>query len=148
MTLRQNSSAQASKFLWLTVDFAQQISTATDNITPQLFLTLMAYPAINQIKRFSANTENLGPDDVADWDPGIFTVQAYRSSLADVLKQISSQLASHLVTSDQTSDQIAITVYIQMGGRHYPINTSLDEKDINATAVDIETMVSQHEEAD
>ena len=106
----------------------------------------MAHPAINQIKRFTAGADSLGPEDIADWEPGIFTVQAYRSSLLDVLSQVSTQLTPHLVGSSQTPDQVSITVYTQMGRRHYPITTSLSSNHIQAAAESIETMVQQHEE--
>ena len=105
----------------------------------------MAHPAIKEIKRFTTGADHLGPGDIADWEPGIFTVQAYRSSLIDVLNQISSQLAPHLTSGSQTPDQISITVYTQMGRRHYPITTSLDQRAIQTAAEEIETMVSQHE---
>ncbi len=131
--------------LWLTCDFANCLPSATDNITPQLFLTLMAHPAINQIKRFTQSNE-LAPDDVAQWEPGIFTVQAYRSSLLEVLTQITSHLASHLVTDGNSPDQITITVYTQLGRRHHPTTTSLSTDDIKVAAETIEAMVQQHEQ--
>ncbi len=145
MTTQQSSdkSPRPLRFLWLTVDFASCLPTPTDNVTPQLFLTLMAYPAINQIKRFSTQSDTLGPDDIAQWEPGIFTVQIYRSSLADVLTQVASQLKPHL--SDRSSEQITITIYTQLDGRHYPITTGLGNDAMQATAKDIETMVQQHE---
>ncbi|MEO0396862.1 MAG: hypothetical protein AAF243_12860 [Cyanobacteria bacterium P01_A01_bin.137] len=105
----------------------------------------MAHPAIKEIKRFTTGADGLGPDDIAAWEPGIFTVQAYRSSLADVLNQVSSQLVPHLTASRQTPDQIFITVYTQMGNRHYPITTSLDQSAIQTAAEEIETMVGQYE---
>ena len=147
MTTQQNAnkSLRPLRFLWLTFDFASCLPTPTDNITPQLFLTLMAHPAINQIKRFTTQSENLGPDDIAQWEPGIFTVQAYRSSLLDVLTQVSSQLTPHLISSNQTPEQTTITVYTQLGGRHYPTTTSLSPDDIKIAAQDIEAMVGQHE---
>jgi hypothetical protein len=106
----------------------------------------MAHPAISQIKRFTTQSENLGPDDIAQWEPGIFTVQAYRSSLLDVLTQVSSQLTPHLVADGQTPEQITITVYTQLGGRHYPITTNLSPDGIQIAAQDIEAMVCQHEQ--
>lgn len=105
----------------------------------------MAHPAIKEIKRFTTGADRLGPDDIAAWEPGIFTVQAYRSSLADVLNQVSSQLAPHLTSRGQTLEQVSITVYTQMGNRHYPITISLDQSAIQTAADEIETMVSQHE---
>ncbi|NEQ53106.1 MAG: hypothetical protein F6K11_23705 [Leptolyngbya sp. SIO3F4] len=131
--------------MWLTFDFANNLSDTTDDITPQLFLTLMAHPAISQIKRFTANADNLDPDDIADWEPGIFTVQAYRSSLLDVLSHVSSQLAPHLISDGQSPETITITVYTQMGRRHYPVITSFSQDDIQTAADTIETMVQQHE---
>lgn len=147
MTTQQNAnkSPRPLRFLWLTFDFASCLPTATDNITPKLFLTLMAHPAISQIKRFTTQSENLGPEDIAQWEPGIFTLQAYRSSLLDVLTQVSSQLAPHLVSNDQTLEQVTITVYTQLGRRHYPIVTNLSPDAIKLAAEDIETMISQHE---
>jgi len=139
------SSSKPSRFLWLTFDFANCLPTDTDDITPQLFLTLMAHPAIKEIKRFTTGADSLGPDDIAAWEPGIFTVQAYRSSLADVLNQVSSQLVPHLISESQTPDQVSITVYTQLGSRHYPITTSLDQSTIQTAAEEIETMVSQYE---
>lgn len=100
----------------------------------------MAHPAINQIKRFTAQTETLGPDDIAQWEPGIFTVQAYRSSLVDVLTQIASSLVPHLAQPS------TITIYTQLDGRHYPIETNLSLNEIKQTAADIETMVNNHEQ--
>ncbi|MFG6105828.1 hypothetical protein U2F10_26515 [Leptothoe sp. EHU-05/26/07-4] len=147
VTTQQNTSESSRplRFLWLTFDFASCLPTATDNITSQLFLTLMAHPAINQIKRFTTQSENLGPDDIAQWEPGIFTLQAYRSSLLDVLTQVSSHLLPHLVPSDQTLEQVTITIYTQLGRHHYPVTTNLSSDAIKLAAEDIETMVSQHE---
>ena len=105
----------------------------------------MAHPAIQEIKRFTTGADALGPDDIAAWEPGIFTVQAYRPSLADVLNQVSSQLAPHLISGGQTPAQVAITVYTQMGSRHYPVTTRLDQSAIETAAEEIETMVSQYE---
>lgn len=147
MSPRQHPTAKPARFLWLTFDYGNSLPTATDTITPQLFLTLMAHPAINQIKRFTAAAGPLGPEDIAAWEPGIFTAQVYRASLLDVLSQVASQLSPHLVGEQQTPDQISLTVYTQMGGRHYPLITSLSQTDIQATAQDIETMVAQHEAA-
>ena len=139
-----DTSRKPMNFLWLTFDFASCLPTSIDNITPTLFLTLMAHPAINQIKRFTTQADNLGPDDVAQWEPGIFTVQTYRSSLADVLTQVASSLAPHLA-SEPTSEQPAITIYTQLDGRHYPVETGLSPSDIQQTAIDIEAMVNSHE---
>lgn len=148
MTTQQNAnkSPKPLRFLWLTFDFANCLSTRVDNITPQLFLTLMAHPAIKHIKRFTNQSENLGPDDIAQWEPGIFTVQAYRSNLLDVLNQVSSQLIQHLDLHSSTQEQVTITIYTQLSGRHYPITTGLSPDDIQLTAQDIETMVYQHEQ--
>ena len=108
----------------------------------------MAHPAINQIKRFT-QSEALGPDDVAAWAPGIFTMQVYRSSVPEALLQVTSILAHHLDTQEsdtpKDSGNPTLTVYTQLGGRHYPITTSLSPEAIGATAQDIETMVCQHE---
>ena len=147
MTTQQphNPSPKPLSFLWLTFDFASCLPTPTDNITPQLFLTLMAHPAISQIKRFTTQAEQLGPDDIAKWEPGIFTLQAYRTSLLDVLTQVASQLTPHLVSKESSPEQVTITIYTQLGRRHYPITTSLNINDIEMAAQDIETMVSQHE---
>lgn len=139
------------RFLWLTFDFATSLPTATDtttdNVTPQLFLTLMAHPAINQIKRFTREADTLGPEDIAQWEPGIFTVQAYRAGLLDVLTQVTSSLADYLVPEDKTPDQVRITVYIQLGERHYPVTVSLRVNDIQGAVEEIETMVSQYEQS-
>ena len=147
MTTQQNVAKKPARFLWLTFDFAKCLSTETDTVTPQLFMTLMGHPAIGQIKRFTAQAEDLGPDDIAQWEPGIFTLQAYRPSLLDVLTQVASQLASHLSDDDKTPDQMTITVYIQLGRRHYPITTSLSPEAMHTVAADIETMVQQHEKS-
>ncbi len=141
-----NKSPRPLHFLWLTFDFASQLPTPTDNITSQLFLTLMAHPAINQIKRFTTQSENLGTEDIAQWEPGIFTVQAHRSSLIDVLTQVASQLSTHLASNSQPLEQLTITVYTQLDDRHYPITTSLSADDLKVAAQDIETMVQQHEQ--
>lgn len=148
MTTQQNSnkSPRPLRFLWLTFDFASCLPTPTDNVTPQLFLTLMAHPAINQIKRFSSQSDALGPDDIAQWEPGIFTVQIYRSSLLDVLTQVASQLTHHLVSDNHPSEQVTITIYTQLNERHYPITTSLSKDAMKATAQDIESMVQQQHE--
>ncbi|MBT9316686.1 hypothetical protein [Leptothoe spongobia] len=105
----------------------------------------MTHPAINQIKRFTTGADSLGPDDIADWEPGIFTVQAHRSSLLEVLKHVSAQLIPQLVSRSQTPDHVNITVYTQIDGRHYPVTTSLSDSDLQATAEAIETMVREHE---
>ncbi len=105
----------------------------------------MAHPAINQIKRFSTQSDALGPDDIAQWEPGLFTVQVYRSSLLDVLTQVTSQLKPHLTFSDCPSEQVTITIYIQLDGRHYPITTDLSNNAMQAAAQDIETMVQKYE---
>ncbi len=104
----------------------------------------MAHPAIKQIKRFTTQSENLGPDDITQWEPGMFTVQAYRPSLLDVLTQVSAQLTPHLVPSHQSAAEVPLTIYTQLDGRHYPITTSLSPDDIKIAAQDIETMVCQH----
>ena len=140
MQEKTDKSPTPLRFLWLTFDFASCLPTPVDNITPTLFLTLMAHPAINQIKRFTAQAETLGPDDIAQWEPGIFTVQAYRSSLVDVLTQIASSLTPHLAQPP------TITIYTQLGGRHYPIETSLSLNEIKQTAADIEAMINNHEQ--
>ena len=107
----------------------------------------MAHPAISQIKRFTTQAENLGPDEVAQWEPGIFTVQVYRASLVDVLTQVASNLALHLAPDNQTAEQQpTITIYTQLSGRHYPVETGLDLDKIKQAAVDIETMVCTHEQ--
>ncbi|MEL6334939.1 MAG: SprB repeat-containing protein, partial [Cyanobacteria bacterium J06626_26] len=49
------------------------------------------------------------------------------------------------ISGGQTPDQVAITVYTQMGSRHYPITTRLDQSAIETAAEEIETMVSQYE---
>ncbi|MEO0349814.1 MAG: hypothetical protein AAF282_07165 [Cyanobacteria bacterium P01_A01_bin.15] len=139
--LPQQPSPASLRHLWLTCDFSASLPTATDPITPQLFLKLMAHPAINQIKRFT-QSEALGPDDVAAWAPGIFTMQVYRSSVPEALLQVTSMLAQHLDTPEGSA---TITVYTQLGGRHYPITTRLSPEAIGAAAQDIETMVCQHE---
>ncbi|ESA33472.1 hypothetical protein N836_01505 [Leptolyngbya sp. Heron Island J] len=105
----------------------------------------MAHPAINQIKRFTTQAEQLGPDDIAQWEPGIFTLQVYRSSLLDVLTQVASHLTPHLVPKDQTAEQVTMTIYTQLGERHYPTTTSLSLNGLTRAAQDIETMVCQHE---
>ena len=143
---RQQNPTKPSRFLWLTFDFAKCLPNETDPVTPQLFLTLMAHPAISQLKRFTRQAENLGPDDIAQWEPGIFTLQAYRSSLLDVLTEVSNQLATHLATEEQTPDQMTITIYTQLGNRHYPLITNLATDKLQTVADDIETMVSQYEE--
>ena len=107
----------------------------------------MAHPAINQLKRFTTQSENLGPDDIAQWEPGIFTMQAYRSSLADVLTHVASSLVSHLTSNNQTPEQLTITIYTQLSGRHYPVETSLSPNDIKQTTTDIEAIVCNHEQA-
>lgn len=148
MTPQQNPviPRKPARLLWLTFDFAHCLPTAADDITPQIFLTLMAHPAINQIKRFTATADHkLDADDIAQWAPGIFTVQAYRASLIEVLNHVVSQLAPHLTSGSQNPDLLSIKVYTQIGGRHYPTTTSLSHDDIKAAAGDIETMVQQHE---
>lgn len=145
--LTQPSSGKAfkpSRFLWLTFDFAGCLPAETDTVTPQLFLELMAYPAISQLKRFTAGADGLGPEDVAQWEPGIFTLQAYRASLLDVLTQVASCLAPHLVSAND--EGVRVTVYTQVGRKHYPLVTGLGAEDLHKTAEDIETMVSQHEQ--
>ena len=137
---KTDKSPKPQRFLWLTFDFASCLPTSADNITPKLFLTLMAHPAINQIKRFTAQTETLGPDDIAQWEPGIFTVQAYRPSLVDVLTQVASSLTPHLAQPS------TITIYIQLNGRHYPIETDLSLNEIKQTVADIEAMVNNHKQ--
>ena len=139
---KTDKSPKPLRYLWLTFDFASCLPTPVDNITPKLFLTLMAHPAINQIKRFTAQTETLGPDDIAQWEPGIFTVQAYRSSLVDVLTQIASSLAPYLAPDQPPT----ITIYTQLDGRHHPIETSLNLNEIRQTAADIEAMVNNHKQ--
>lgn len=143
VTTRQNfsPSPQPLRFLWLTFDFADCLADATDNITPQLFITLMGHPAINQIKRFTSQADQLGPDDVAQWEPGIFTVQAYRSSLLDVLTQVTSSLASHIGDGEQTT----IAIYTQLGRRHYPITSSLSPSTMTDVAKEIEALVQHYE---
>ncbi len=135
-----------ARFLWLTFDFASCLPDAVDDVTPQLFLTLMAHPAISQLKRFTAQADSLGPDDITQWEPGIFTLQAHRSSLLDVLTQVSSCLTPHIVPKDGVPDQVTITIYTQLGSKHYPLTTCLDSKALGETAKDIETMVSQYEQ--
>ncbi|MEM7062291.1 MAG: hypothetical protein AAF572_03910 [Cyanobacteria bacterium P01_B01_bin.77] len=144
VTTRQNfpQSPKPLRLLWLTFDFSKCLADATDNITPQLFITLMSHPTINQIKRFTSQAENLGPDDIAQWEPGIFTVQTYRSSLLDVLTQVASNLASHIVDYEQTT----ITIYTQLGGRHYPITGSLNPSTLPDTATAIEALVQHYED--
>lgn len=141
-----NKPFQPKRFLWLTFDFASCLADATDDVTPQLFLTLMAHPAISQLKRFTTQAESLGSDDIAQWEPGIFTLQAYRPSLLEVLVQVSSGLTPHIVPPGQSSAQVTITVYTQLGAKHYPLNTSLDSETLGETATDIEAMVSQYEQ--
>ncbi|MBE9066554.1 hypothetical protein IQ260_07805 [Leptolyngbya cf. ectocarpi LEGE 11479] len=144
MTTRQNfpQPPKPLRLLWLTFDFSKCLSDTTDNITPQLFIILMSHPAINQIKRFTSQADNLGPDDVAQWEPGIFTVQAHRSSLLDVLTQVTSNLASHIADHEQTT----ITIYTQLGGRHYPITSSLSSSTLTDTATEIEALVQHYED--
>lgn len=127
------------RLLWLTFDFSNCLAGSTDNITPQLFITLMSHPAINQIKRFTSQADTLGPDDVAQWEPGIFTVQAYRSSLLDVLTQVTSGLAG-LCDRETT-----ITIYTQLGRRHYPTTSSLNPSTMTEVAKEIETLVQHYE---
>lgn len=143
MTTQQNANKSPLRFLWLTIDFASCLTDSLDSITPQLFLALMAHPAINQIKRFTSKSENLGPEDVTQWEPAIFTMQTYRASLLDVLRQVSSQLATYL-GSDNTP--VNITIYTQLGDRHCPITTSLDSKAIEIAAQTIEAMVAHYEQ--
>ncbi|MEA5464395.1 hypothetical protein [Leptothoe sp. PORK10 BA2] len=152
MTTQQNPAIPrpAARFLWLTFDFAHCLTTDVDDITPQLFLTLMTHPAISQIKRFTAGADNLGPDDIAQWEPGLFTVQAYRASLGEVLSHVSSLLAPHLMADSPAADSpnptpLTIKIYTQMGGRHYPITTHLGDDAIKMAAEEIETMVQQYE---
>lgn len=145
MTAQQNPPKTPSRFLWLTFDFAGCLSAEIDTVTPQLFLTLMGHPAIGQIKRFTAQAENLCADDIAQWEPGIFTLQAYRPSLLDVLTQVANQLTSQLSSDGKTPDQMTITIYTQIGARHYPITTRLSPGEMQTVAADIETMVQQHE---
>ena len=107
----------------------------------------MAHPAVSEIKRFSTHSADLGADDIAQWEPGIFTLQAYRSSLLDVLTQVSTSLKAHLVRQDsQTETPLTVTVYTQLGGRHYPLHSGLNPKDIDSLAQDIETMVCEYEQ--
>ncbi len=153
MTTQQNPviPRPPARFLWLTFDFAHCLSTDTDDITPQIFLTLMAHPAIKQIKRFTATADQqLEADDIAQWAPGIFTVQAYRPNLSEVLDHVSAQLAPHLMPDDQaTKNQpptpLTIKIYTQIAGRHYPVATGLSQDDIKTAAEEIETLVQHHE---
>lgn len=146
MTIQQIPDRPPLRFLWLTFDFGSCLTTPTDTVTPQLFLSLMTHPAIKEIKRFTTQSDTLGPDDIAQWEPGIFTLQAYRPSLMDVLTQVSSHLIPHLVSSDQTPEQLEITVYTQLDGRHYPTTTSLSPNDLEMAAEAIEIMICQHEQ--
>lgn len=104
---------------------------------------LMAHPAIKQIKRFTQSNE-LADEDIAQWEPGIFTVQAYRASVLDVLTQIASTLTSQLASDENPPDQLTMTIYTQVSGRHYPITTSLSADDIQVTTEEIEALVIQH----
>lgn len=147
MTTRQNSPPlpKPLRFLWLTFDFSKCLPTAIDDITPQLFIILMGHPAINQIKRFTSQADTLGSDDLAQWEPGIFTVQAYRSSLLDVLTQVTSNLAIHLVDQEQPLEQMTMTIYTQLGRRHYPTASSLSPSTMTDTATEIEALVQHYE---
>lgn len=135
-----------ARFLWLTFEFASCLPGTTDDVTPQLFLTLMSHPAISQLKRFTTQAESLGPDDIAQWEPGIFTLQVYRSSVLEVLIQVSSSLTPYIVPKDGSPDQVNMTVYTQLGAKHYALTTGLDSNALGETAEDIETMVSQYEQ--
>lgn len=104
----------------------------------------MAYPTISQLKRFTVGAESLGPEDVAQWEPGIFTLQAYRPSLLDVLSHVSAELAPHLVANGE--ETVSVTVYTQLGRKHYPLVTGLSAESLSKTAEDIEAMVSQYEQ--
>lgn len=153
MTIQQNPviPRPPARFLWLTFDFAHCLSTNTDDITPPIFLTLMAHPAINQIKRFTATADQqLNADEVAQWAPGIFTVQAQRTSLLEVLNHVSSQLSPHLMpdgpTANNQTPPPSIKIYTQIAGRHYPVTTSLSDNDIQIAAEEIEAMVQHHEQ--
>ncbi|MEM6255535.1 MAG: hypothetical protein AAF821_21685 [Cyanobacteria bacterium P01_D01_bin.156] len=134
----------SKRFLWLTFDFASCLSTSEDTVTPQIFLTLMAHPAISQLKRFTTQSHTLGPDDVTQWEPGIFTAQVYRPNLLEVLTQVSSCLSPHLFSGD--ASLAVITVYTQLGSKHYPVATCLEPVALNRTAEEIEAMVSQYEQ--
>lgn len=149
MTRQQNSrtSSKNLRFLWLTFEFTDSLPSTPDNITPQLFLSLMAHPAINQIKRFTAQADTLSPDAIAQWEPGLFTAQVYRPSLLEVLTEVSSQLVTQLTPDEPILDPLAITIYTQLDGRHYPITMSLSPTGINVAAKDIETMVQHYEKS-
>lgn len=152
-TVSSNRFFQPKRWLWLTFDFARCLSSQDaprgdaprgDDITPQLFLILMAHPAIKQLKRFTKQAENLGPDDIAQWEPGIFTMQAARANVLEVLVQVSSCLEPYLVVEDGAA--LEMTVYTQLGRKHYPLVTGLDARTLEMTAADIESMVQRYEQ--
>ncbi|MEM8612733.1 MAG: hypothetical protein AAGF93_12010 [Cyanobacteria bacterium P01_H01_bin.105] len=105
----------------------------------------MAHPAVNQIKRFTTQSADLGPDDIAQWEPGIFTLQTYRSSLLDILTHVSASLTPHLTLDHQNQGPPEVTVYTQLGGRHYLLHSRLSAEDIKPLAQDIEAMVCEYE---
>ncbi|MGD1853188.1 MAG: hypothetical protein ACFB2W_02965 [Leptolyngbyaceae cyanobacterium] len=129
--------------LWLTCDFSDCLSGSADGITPQLFLTLMAHPAVNQIKRFT-QSNTLTDDEIAQWEPGIFTMQVYRSNVLEVLTNVASTIAESLASQGDKSPG-TMTIYTQLGARHYPTVTRLSPHDIGLATQAIKTMVSQYE---
>ncbi|MEO0867699.1 MAG: hypothetical protein AAFY17_04460 [Cyanobacteria bacterium J06642_11] len=136
-----------ARLLWLTFDFASGLPNGDDSITPELFLTLMAHPAVSQIKRFTAQAEHMGPDDIAQWEPGIFTLQVYRSNILEVLTQVAADLKPNLNLIESTaSGSATMTIYTQLGRKHYPVVSGLETSDLVVAASDIETMVHQYEQ--
>ena len=123
------------RFLWITCDFANRLTTADDQTTPQLFLELMHLGAVGRLQRFTQTPE--GSQETV-WAPGIFSMQVHRPSMAGVVEVLLRNL------KEQLPDSGDISLFVQIGRRHYQLPVALDTDSAASVVKKIDEILEAH----